>query len=356
MCFGTRLIVSWRAAARSRERWHSRYTASDARGGRYVNLAVELAPGRKYGLTLINPVMTASGTFSNGIEYRRIFDTDRLGAIVSKGTTLRPRRGNATPRTAETAAGMLNSIGFQNIGLRALVRDVAPIWSTWRVPVIVNILGDTPGEYAELARELDGVPGVAGLELNISCPNLEQGGMEFGVDPDAAAEVTAATLRATQLPVIVKLTPNVTDIVSIARAVESAGADALCVSNTLLGMAIDIRVRRPLLGRSFGGLSGPAVKPVILRQVYQVAGAVRIPIIASGGVMTAEDAIEYLMAGAVAVQVGTATFINPRAPLDILEGIERWLAAEGVVDVREIVGAARTASVPAHRLRTAALA
>lgn len=319
-----------------------------------MHLAVELAPQRKYGLTIQNPVMTASGTFSNGIEYRKVFDTDRLGALVSKGTTLRPRRGNANPRTAETPAGMLNSIGFQNIGLRALVRDVAPVWETWKVPCIVNILGDSPGEYAELARELDGVPGVAGIELNISCPNLEQGGMEFGVDPDAAAEVTAVALRATQLPLIVKLTPNVTDVVSIARAVESAGADALCVSNTLLGMAIDIRTRKPLIGRGFGGLSGPAVKPVILRQVYQVAGAVSIPVIASGGVMTTEDAIEYMMAGASAVQVGTATFTNPRAPLDILEGIESWCAAEDIADIREIIGAARGTPIAAHRVAAAA--
>ncbi|MER3421327.1 MAG: dihydroorotate dehydrogenase, partial [Chloroflexota bacterium] len=307
-----------------------------------MNLSVELAPQRKYGLTLANPVMTASGTFSNGLEYRRIFDTDRLGAIVSKGTTLHPRRGNAQPRTVETPAGMLNSIGFQNIGVEALIRDVAPVWATWRVPVIVNILGDTVAEYAALAARLDGVPGVAALELNISCPNLDQGGMEFGVDPDAAAAVTAACLRATQLPVIVKLTPNVTDIVSIARAVESAGADALCVANTILSMAIDIRTRRPLPARAVGGLSGPAVKPIILRQVYQVAGAVRIPVIASGGVMSGEDAVEYLMAGATAVQVGTATFTNPRAPLDVLEGLERWLAREGIDDVRTIIGAART--------------
>lgn len=314
-----------------------------------MNLSIELAPRRKYGLTLANPVMTASGTFSNGIEYRKVFDTDRLGAIVSKGTTLRPRKGNAVPRTCETAAGMLNSIGFQNIGLRALVRDVAPVWATWKVPVIVNILGDTVAEYATLARELDGVPGVAGLELNISCPNLDLGGMEFGVDPDTAAEVTAAVLRAGQLPVVVKLTPNVTDVVSIARAVESAGADAICVANTVLGMAIDIRTRRPLIGRGFGGLSGPAVKPIILRQVYQVAGAVAIPVIASGGIMTAEDAIEYLLAGASAVQVGTATFTNPRAPLDVLEGLEAWLRREGIDDVRAIIGAARVGPMPGHQ-------
>jgi dihydroorotate dehydrogenase (NAD+) catalytic subunit len=318
-----------------------------------VKLSVDLAPQRKYGLSLINPVMTASGTFSNGVEYRRVFDVDRLGAIVSKGTTLRPRRGNAQPRTAETPAGMLNSIGFQNIGLQALIRDIAPLWDAWEVKAIVNILGDTPGEYAEMACDLDGVPGVDALELNISCPNLELGGMEFGVDPDAAAEVTAVAMRATQLPVIVKLTPNVTDVVSIARAVESAGADALCVSNTILGMSIDIRTRKPRIGRGFGGLSGPAVKPVILRQVYQVAGAVSIPVIASGGIMNGADAIEYLMAGATAVQVGTATFTNPRAPLDVLEGIERWLESEGIGDVAEIIGAARSVPMATHRVRTA---
>ena len=318
-----------------------------------MNLEVELAPQRKYGLTLANPVMVASGTFSNGIEFRKVFDTDRLGAIVSKGTTLLPRKGNATPRTVETAAGMLNSIGFHNIGVERLIRDVAPVWDTWKVKVLVNILGDTPREYADLARRLDGVPGVAGIELNISCPNLELGGMEYGVDPNAAAEVTAATLRATQLPVVVKLTPNVTDVVSIARAVESAGADALTVSNTLLGMSIDIGRRRPLLGRGMGGLSGPAVKPVILRQVYQVAGAVKIPVIASGGIMNATDAVEYLMAGASAIQVGTATFINPLAPLQILDGLESWMKAQGIADVRELVGAARTTHVAAHRLRSA---
>jgi dihydroorotate dehydrogenase (NAD+) catalytic subunit len=314
-----------------------------------VDLSVEIAPRHKYGLSLTNPVMTASGTFSNGVEFRRLLDTDRLGAIVSKGITLQPRKGNLQPRTAETPVGMLNSIGFQNVGLQKLVREFAPKWATWRVPVIVNILGDAPGEYAKLAQRLSDVDGVAGLELNISCPNLERGGIEFGVDADAAAEVTACVLSQTQLPVIVKLTPNVTDVVSIARAVEDAGADALCVGNTLFAMAIDIRTRRPALSRGFGGLSGPAVKPIIMRQVYQVAGAVRIPVIASGGIMTAEDAIEYLMAGATAVQVGTATFTNPRAPLDILEGMEAWLAREGIADVREIIGAAGTAPLPAHR-------
>jgi dihydroorotate dehydrogenase (NAD+) catalytic subunit len=304
-----------------------------------VNLTVDLAPRAKRSLVLANPVMTASGTFSNGLEYARLIDINRLGAIVSKGTTLLPRAGSPQTRTAETAAGMLNSIGFQNIGVRALVRDLAPVWSGWRVPVVVNVLGDSVREYAELAAILDEVPGVAGLELNISCPNLDVGGIEFGVDPVLAAEVVRATRTATILPLIVKLTPNVTDIVSIAQAAVDAGADALCVANTLLGMAIDARRRRLILNRGAGGLSGPAVKPIILRMVYRVAGAVDVPVIASGGVTTGVDAVEYLLAGACAVQVGTATFRNPQAPIEVLEGLERFMEEEGVASVEELIGA-----------------
>jgi len=306
-----------------------------------VNLAIELAPRRKQGLPLLNPVMTASGTLSNGLEATRIFDVNRLGAIVSKGTTLRPRAGNPQPRTAETASGMLNTIGLQNVGVEALVRDVAPVWATWRVPVVVNIAGESVDEFAALASRLDGVPGVSGIEVNVSCPNVAVGGMLFGQDPKQAAAVTTAVVRATTLPVIVKLTPNVTDIVTVARAVVDAGADALCVINTLQAMAIDIRARRPVLSTVFGGLSGPAIKPVALRAVYQVAGAVDAPIIGCGGVSSGEDAIEFIMAGATAVQVGTATFTNPRAPLDVLEGIERFMADAGVSDVRELIGVAR---------------
>jgi dihydroorotate dehydrogenase (NAD+) catalytic subunit len=307
-----------------------------------VDLTVDLAPRAKRSLVLANPVMTASGTFSNGLEYARFINVQRLGAIVSKGTTLLPRRGSPQTRTAETAAGMLNSIGFQNIGVQALVRDVAPIWASWRVPAIVNILGDSTREYAELAGRLEPVPGVAGLELNISCPNLDVGGMEFGVDPGLAAEVVSRTQQATTLPLIVKLTPNVTDVVPIARAVVDAGADAICVANTLLGMAVDARRRRLILNRGVGGLSGPAVKPIILRMVYQVAGAVDVPVIASGGVVSGEDAAEFLCAGASAVQVGTATFRNPRSPIDVLEGLERFMLEEGIEDVRELIGAARS--------------
>jgi len=236
---------------------------------------------------------------------------------------------------------MLNSIGFQNIGVDALIADVAPIWAGWKVPVVVNILGETTHEYAELAAILDGAPGVAGIELNVSCPNLDVGGMEFGVDPQLAGDVVRAAVESTTLPVIVKLTPNVTDIVPIAVAAERAGADALCIANALLGMAIDIKRRRPVLHRGVGGLTGPAVKPVILRMVYQVAEAVDIPIIASGGITTCHDAVEYLLAGATALQVGTATFRNPRAPLDLLDGLERYLQDESIDDIHELIGAAQ---------------
>ena len=285
--------------------------------------------------------MTASGTFGNGLEYQKVFDIERLGAIVSKAVTRRPRRGNVQPRIAETAAGMINSIGLQNIGLRAILRDVAPVWASWRLPVIVNIAGESVGDYAELASRLDGVPGVSGLELNISCPNVEDG-LEFGIDPRAAAAVTAAVRRRTTLPVIVKLTPNAADVVGVARAVVDAGADALTLINTFPAMAIDIEARRPALGWGSGGLSGPALKPIALKIVYDVAASVSVPIVGCGGIMCGGDAVEYLMAGACAVQVGTATFRNPRAPLDVLEGLEAFMREHGVEDVRELIGAAQT--------------
>ena len=306
-----------------------------------MNLAVDLAPRRKPGLLLRSPVMTASGTLSNGLEAARIFDVNRLGAIVSKGTTLRPRAGNPQPRTAETPSGMLNTIGLQNVGVEALIRDVAPVWATWQVPVVVNIAGETVEEFRELASRLDGVPGVSGIEANISCPNVAVGGMLFGQDAKQAAAVTNAVVRATALPVIVKLTPNVTDIVAIAKAVVDAGADGLCLINTVQAMVIDVRARRPVLSTVFGGLSGPAIKPVALRAVYQVAGAVDVPIVGCGGIRSGEDAIEFIMAGATAVQVGTATFSNPNAPIDVLEGIERFLADAAVADLRDLIGAAR---------------
>ena len=305
-----------------------------------MNLSVELASRCKRGLLLANPVMAASGTFGYGLEMAKELDIQRLGAIVCKGTTLRRRRGNPQPRTVETPAGMLNSIGLQNMGVEALIRDIAPIWATWRVPVVVNIAGESIEEYARLARRLDGVAGVSGLELNISCPNVATG-MEFGSSPEMAAAVTAAVRRETTLPVIVKLTPNVSDIASVARAAADAGADALTLINTFPAMAIDVKNRRPALGWTFGGLSGPALKPIALRLVYQTAAAVDVPLIGCGGIMSGLDAMEYIMAGASAVQVGTATFVNPRATLDVMEGIERYMGEEGVTDIHQVIGAAR---------------
>ncbi len=305
-----------------------------------MNLEVELAPQNERHLTLANPVMTASGTFGYGTE-ANVFDIQRLGAIVCKGTTLEPREGNPQPRLFETAGGMLNSIGLQNIGVAALIREKAPVWVGWRVPVIVNIAGQSIEDYARLAARLDGVPGISGLEINISCPNVAGGCVEFGAVPDLAAEVTGVVRRATALPVIVKLTPNTGDIVGVAQAVAGAGADAVCLINTLRGMAIDIARRQPVLGNITGGLSGPAIKPVALGMVYEVAGAVGIPVIGCGGVSTARDALEFIMAGATAVQVGTASFANPRAPLDILEGIEDFMRRDKVDDIREYISAAR---------------
>ncbi|MAH39635.1 MAG: dihydroorotate dehydrogenase B catalytic subunit [Dehalococcoidales bacterium] len=306
-----------------------------------MKLSVQLVSQNRCGLLLANPVMTASGTFGYGTEYSHLFDIGRLGAIVTKGTTLFPRDGNAQPRLAETAGGLLNSIGLQNIGASALIKEKAPIWANWRLPIIVNIAGETTRDYAKLASVLDGVVGISGLEVNISCPNIKAGGVEFGAEPKSAARITAAVRDATSLPLLVKLTPNTGDIVGVAMAVADAGADGLSLINTLKGMAIDITRRRPLLGSVTGGLSGPAIKPVALAMVYEVAGSVDLPIVGCGGITCASDAIEFIMAGASAVQVGTASFANPRAPLDVLEGIEKFMEKEGIKDIAELIGAAR---------------
>jgi len=306
-----------------------------------VNLSVQLAPKHPRGLLLTNPVMTASGTFGYGTEYSHMFDIQKLGAIVCKGTTLEPRDGNPQPRLAETAGGLLNSIGLENIGVNALTKEKAPIWASWHVPVIVNIAGETVGDYTQLASQLDGVAGISGLEVNISCPNIKAGGAEFGANPDSAAEVTTAVRQATSLPMLVKLTPDTSDIAKVAVAVAEAGADAISLINTLKGMAIDITKRSPLLGNITGGLSGPAIKPVALYMVYEVAGAVDIPVIGCGGITTASDALEFIMAGASAIQVGTASFTDPRAPLDVLEGIEQFMKKEGIEDIAELIGVAR---------------
>lgn len=304
-----------------------------------MDLSVELVQSSKRELILANPVMPASGTFGNGLEYAKLIDIQKLGAIVSKAITLKPRRGNVQPRIAETAAGMINSIGLQNIGIDAILRDVAPIWATWRVPVIANIAGESVQDYAELARRLEGVPGVAAIEVNISCPNVESG-LEFGIDPRAAGELTHAVRRQTGLPLLVKLTPNVADIVAMARALVDSGADGLTLINTYPALRIDIEARRPALGWGSGGLSGPALKPIALKLVYDVARAVDVPIVGCGGIVSGDDAVEFMMAGASAIQVGTATFTNPHAVLDVLDGIEAYMRSHAIEDTREIVGAA----------------
>ena len=307
-----------------------------------VDLSVQLAPSHQRGLLLTNPVMTASGTFGYGIEYSELVDIQRLGAIVCKGTTLKPREGNPQPRLVETTRGILNSVGLENVGVEAVIKEKAPIWAKWQVPVIVNIAGETTDEYTEVAARLDGVAGVSGIEVNISCPNIACGGMEFGTNPKAAAEVTAAVKAASSLPIMVKLSPNVTDIVEIALAVSEAGADAITLINTVRGMAIDINECRPSLGNIAGGLSGPAIKPLALYMVYKVAGVVDIPIIGCGGISRADDALEFLMAGASAVEVGTANLTSPQAALDVLDSIRRFMERKNLKNMGAIVGKARS--------------
>lgn len=285
--------------------------------------------------------MPASGTFGYGTEYADLVDVSRLGAVVTKGVTLVPWEGNPQPRLWETASGVLNSIGLENIGVEAAVRDKAPVWKTLGVPVVVNVAGHTVDEYVRVAARLDGVAGVAALEVNISCPNVSEGGIEFGVNPQAAGRLTVAVRDATKLPLIVKLSPNVTDIAAIASAVAAAGADAVCVINTLRGTAIDIEHRTFRLGRPSGGLSGPAIKPVALYMVSAVAKSVDVPVIGCGGISTAEDAIEFIMAGASAVQVGTATFTDARSMTDIIDGIGVFLRRHGIHDLASIRGIVR---------------
>jgi len=289
-----------------------------------------------------NPVMVASGTFGFGKEYSDLIDLNMLGAIVTKGTSLEPWEGNPPDRIAETPAGMLNAIGLQNDGVESLITEKIPWLLKFDVPVIVNIVGTTADEYAEVARRLDGVEGVAGIEVNISCPNVKEGGIAFGTDPAMAAEVVAAVRKVTRLPVIPKLSPNVTDIVLMAQACVDAGADAISLINTLLGTAIDAETRTFKLANITGGLSGPAVKPVALRMVWQVVQAVDVPVVGIGGIMTAEDAIEFFLAGAEAIQVGTANFVNPGAALDVIAGVDAYLERHGFAHIREIVGAVRS--------------
>jgi len=289
-------------------------------------------------LELRNPVMTASGTFGYAREFSNLVNLHRLGGIIVKGISLLPRPGNPPPRIVETACGMLNAIGLENVGVERFISEKIPYLKGLGTPVVVNVLGDSVEEYGEIARRLDGVEGISGLEVNISCPNVKKGGVAFGTVPEMAAAVTGTVRKATSLPVIVKLSPNVTDIVLMARAVEGAGADAVSLINTLIGMAIDTRTRRPRLANVIGGLSGPAIKPVALRMVWQVAGAVTIPVIGIGGITTADDALEFLLAGATAIQVGTANFYEPSAPERIIQGVNDYLQQQGEESVRDIIG------------------
>lgn len=303
-----------------------------------VDLHVNLA-----NLKLKNPVLTASGTFGYGREFSELMDPNRLGGIVVKGISLESRSGNAPPRIVETPCGMLNAIGLANVGLEAFLTEKLPWLQTLHTAVIVNIYGHSVEEYARVAEGLKGVEGVSALEVNISCPNVAQGGMAFGTDPTLSARVTEAVLKQTDKPVIVKLSPNVTDIRVIAEAVQSAGAHALSLINTLTGMVIDIHRRRPVLGNVSGGLSGPAIRPIALHMVHQVARTVTIPVIGIGGIITPEDALQFLMAGACAVQVGTGNFVNPSATLDIIAGLSTFCRKEGISSITDIIGSAQSA-------------
>lgn len=288
-------------------------------------------------LQLANPVMTASGTFGYGQEFDSLVNLDALGAIIVKGISLQPRPGNRPPRIIETACGMLNAIGLENVGVERFIIEKLPYLRQLSSPVIVNILGDSIDDYAALAARLNDVEGIAALEVNISCPNVKKGGVAFGTDPVMAAAVTSAVRKATSLPVIVKLSPNVTDISLIARAVEDGGADAVSLINTLLGMAIDIKTKKPKLANIVGGLSGPAIKPIALRMVWQAAQAIKLPIIGIGGIGTTDDALEFLMAGATAIQIGTANFYEPTAATQIIAGLREFVREQGARNIHDVI-------------------
>jgi dihydroorotate dehydrogenase (NAD+) catalytic subunit len=321
--------------------------ATEEAPGAAVDLSVDL--GR--GLRLENPILVASGTFGYGIEYGDVVEVQRLGAICCKGTTLRPRIGNPTPRVTESPGGMLNSIGLQNPGVDAVIEKYAGTWSGWRVPVIVNVAGESIADYTEVARRLDGVPGVAGIELNISCPNVGAGGIQFAIDREAAGAVTAAVRRVTELPLLVKLSPNVADVRPIARSIADAGADALTAINTLSGIAVATGRSRPLLGNVYGGLSGPAIKPVALRVVYEVCQVVDIPVVAIGGVTELADVLDYLAVGAVAVQVGTAIFADPTLPVRLVDELAAECRGRGLARYDALIGTAlpKRASQPSSK-------
>jgi len=297
-------------------------------------LAIEVA-----GITLKNPVMTASGTFGSGQEYSKFINLNKLGALVTKTVTFQPRLGNPVPRICETPSGMLNSIGLQNNGIEAFIANELPWLSQFELPVVVSVGGDDSDEYCRVTKLISQVEGVSALEVNISCPNVKLGGMAFGQDPRLAADLVSKIRTCSALPLIVKLSPNVGDIVAVASAVARAGAQAISLINTVLGMAVDVETRRPRLKSVVGGLSGPAIKPIALRMVWEVANVVDIPIIGIGGISSAADALEFILAGASAVGVGTAVFMDPQSPLKIIEGIEDYMEKNGVGKVSDLVGA-----------------
>ena len=301
------------------------------------NLTVDIG-----GLKLKNPVMAASGTFGYGEEYAPYLDLNRLGAIVVKGLSLEPRSGNPPPRIMETPCGMLNAVGLQNIGVQAFIRDKLPFLRRFDLPVVANIYSESLDGFPSVARMLSDATGVHALEVNISCPNVKKGGVAFGTDPGMAGEVTRRVRDVTNLPVIVKLTPNVTDIAAIAESVEASGADALSLINTITGMSVDVERRAPHLKNITGGLSGPAIKPVALRMVWQAVNRVAIPVIGLGGILTAADALEFLIVGARAVQVGTANFVNPMAIPEIVAGIESYLERHEMAHIHELIGSLKT--------------
>ena len=305
-----------------------------------INLSINLNKSSKQDLIIPNPVLVASGTFSNALELSKYKDIDYLGGIISKGTTIQARSGNDSPRIIETPSGLINSIGFQNIGINAFIRDIIPIWKKWNVPAIVNIMGNTIPEYGILAKKLDPLNSIDALEINISCPNVEAGGIEFGQDPKQAANVMREVKKHTEKPCIVKISPIVSSIQELTKTLQENGADAITVSNTYPAMAININKKKPTLGAKFGGLSGPAVKSMTIRNVYSVYQVATIPIIASGGIMNTEDAIEAMMAGASAVQIGTATYIDPDAPWNIIDGIKAWCAKNNIENINDIIGCA----------------
>jgi dihydroorotate dehydrogenase (NAD+) catalytic subunit len=302
-----------------------------------MNLSVQI--GR---MTMPNPVTVASGTFGYGAEYAQLMDLNQLGAVTVKGIRLNPVPGNPTPRTAEVTSGMLNAIGLQGPGVDGFIKKYWPFLKTLKVPVIINIWGTTIEEYAEVARRFDALGGVGALELNVSCPNIKHGGAQFGTDARLLAEVVTACRQATTLPLITKMSPNVPNIALLAKAAEAAGSDALSVTNSFPAMAINIETRRPKLANLTGGLTGPAIKPIAIKLVWEAARAVKIPIIGMGGIQSAEDAIEFLMAGATAVAVGTANFYEPQTPLQVVAGLRAFMQRKKIRDVREITGSVQT--------------